>query len=110
MSSEDHGILVGGGLITFQPTDYSSLFSLWLGNEAYYLGPNGLPMISTFSSGGFSPATWNSKSLICYLTSTTDADTFQAWKESLDDKIYFVPMFDDTSGYYGSASGVRLVA
>ena len=51
-------------LMGSQPNDYKSLFSLWLGNEAYYLGPNGLPMISTYSSGGFTIDTWNCKSLI----------------------------------------------
>lgn len=33
---------------------------------------------------------------------------FSAWKTSLDSKMYFVPMFDDTDGYYASASGVSL--
>lgn len=69
------------------PNDYSSIFSQFLSNEASYLGPNGLPMISTYSSGGVEPDAWHS------------------WKVSLDFQMYFVPMFDDTDGYYDSTSG-----
>ncbi|KAL9125883.1 MAG: hypothetical protein Q9175_008010, partial [Cornicularia normoerica] len=69
------------------PTDYKSIFSEYLGNPSYYLGSNGEPMISTYTAGGFSNTTWNT------------------WKSSLNSKMYFVPMFDETNGYYDSVSG-----
>ena len=93
-----------------QPSDYMSILQLYLGNEAYYLGPNGEPMISTFQSGGFSNATFNCELISSWLRSITVTDAFSAWRSSLDNKLYFVPMFDDTNGYYDSAAGVSLPA
>ncbi len=87
-----------------------SILQLYLGNEAYYLGPNGEPMISTFQSGGFSNATFDSRFISSSLRSTTVTDAYSAWRSSLDNKLYFVPMFDETSGYYDSDSGVSLPA
>lgn len=29
-----------------------------------------------------------------------------AWKTSFDSQMYFIPMFDETDGYYESAAGV----
>lgn len=51
-----------------------SLLQLYLGNEAYYLGPNGLPMISTYSSGGFSNETFSSELLQPKVRSARDTD------------------------------------
>lgn len=69
------------------PADYDAILALYLGNLAYYHGPNGLPMISTFQSDGFTIDAWN------------------AWKSSHDSQMYFIPMFDETDGYYDSAAG-----
>ena len=44
-----------------QPEAYDSILQEYLGNKAYYLGPNGSPMISTFSSGGFTNDQWSGK-------------------------------------------------
>lgn len=34
----------------------------------------------------------------------------QAWKSSHDSQMYFIPMFDETDGYYDSAAGVSFPA
>lgn len=65
------------------PYDYASIFDWTLASSAYYKGPNGFPMISTFSSGGFVNTTW------------------QNWKNTLANQMYFIPDFDETAGYYG---------
>jgi hypothetical protein len=44
-----------------QPSAYHTLLADHLGSSAYYLGPNGKPMISTFSSGGEVNETWAGK-------------------------------------------------
>lgn len=62
-------------LTGLQPSGYMSLLQLYLGNDAYYLGPNGLPMISTYSSGGCSNETFNSESSNPIFISITDIDT-----------------------------------
>lgn len=41
-----------------RPYDYQDIFTLALSSSAYYLGPNGFPLISTFSSGGLIDDTW----------------------------------------------------
>lgn len=69
------------------PYDYYDIFSYYLGNTAYYVGPNGDPVISTYSAGGLNNINW------------TD------WKNTLDSVMYFIPDFDDTDGYYQAASG-----
>ncbi len=38
--------------------DYHTILADYLGSTAWYLGPNGLPMISTFSDGGLSDSAW----------------------------------------------------
>lgn len=47
--------------LSYQPNDYDAILANYLGNSAYYLGPNGMPMISTYSAGGFGNDTWNGK-------------------------------------------------
>jgi len=69
------------------PFDYKDILTWTLGSSAYYKGtPNGFPLISTFSSGGFENTEWTS------------------WKSTLANQMYFVPDFDETSGYYGGQS------
>jgi hypothetical protein len=46
-------------------------------------------MISTFSSGGFANTAW------------------VAWKETLQNQMYFLPDFDETCGYYLRESSYR---
>ncbi|MCJ1312879.1 hypothetical protein MMC25_006555 [Agyrium rufum] len=78
-----------GGKSCNGPFDYASIFDWTLGSSAYYLGPNGFPMISTFSSGGLTNDVWTS------------------WKESLANQMYFIPDFDETGGYYGDESSIE---
>lgn len=68
------------------PDAYYSILQTYIGNAAAYIGPNGQPVVSTWTAGGFDSGTWST------------------WKTSFDDKMYFIPMFDDTSGYYDSGS------
>ena len=68
------------------PWDYTNVLQWTLGSPAYYTGdntPNGFPMISTFSSGGYTNDNW------------TD------WKASFANQMFFIPDFDETTGYYG---------
>jgi hypothetical protein len=56
------------------------------GSSAYYQ-VNNLPLISTFSSGGFENSYWTS------------------WKSSLPNDMFLMPDFDETDGYYAAADG-----
>ncbi|KAL6718912.1 hypothetical protein ACLMJK_003147 [Lecanora helva] len=67
--------------------DYDNLFQRYLEHPAYYRGPDGSPMISSFSSGGLV------------------IDQWQALKNSLNTSIYWIPDFDDTQGYYEADPG-----
>ena len=66
---------------------YSDLLRDFLGHPAWLLGPNGLPFISTFSSGGFNGTEWIN------------------WKNEWANAMYFVPDIDDTAGYNTSDPG-----
>ncbi|KAG9229042.1 putative glucan endo-1,3-alpha-glucosidase agn1 [Amylocarpus encephaloides] len=68
------------------PNSYHDLLSSHLASTAWFKGANGLPMISTFSSGGWEAQEWT------------------AWRDSLANKMYFVPEFDDTANYYQDSS------
>ena len=112
-----------------QLANYSSIFSTYLSNPAWYLGPNGYPVVSTFSSGGMSVVaypyggSWLTNIFVRLYECTMDRYTlalqpfeslpqltiFTAWKASLHSQIYFIPDFDDTQGYYQSDIGVSKV-
>ncbi|KAH8662391.1 glycosyl hydrolase family 71-domain-containing protein [Xylariales sp. PMI_506] len=66
------------------PFDYQWIWDGFKGNAAYHTY-NGLPIITSFSSGGFNDTTWLD------------------WKEGLANDMYFIPDFDETDGYYDSA-------
>ncbi|KAH8193612.1 hypothetical protein TruAng_012222 [Truncatella angustata] len=73
---------------SFKPTAYKELLQNNLGNNWYYHGPNGNPMVSTFSSGGLNNTDW------------------LPWKiNDFGNSLYFIPDFDETAGYYESAAG-----
>ncbi|KAL7946861.1 glycoside hydrolase [Trichoderma barbatum] len=76
-----------GGHSCNGPYDYRYIFDAWLGSSAYYRIDN-KPLISTFSSGGFSNNNW------------TD------WRASLGRDIFFMPDIDETRGYYESGNTV----
>ncbi|RDW87891.1 hypothetical protein BP5796_03585 [Coleophoma crateriformis] len=61
--------------------DYGWIWDGFKGSSAYYQ-VDGLPLISTFSSGGFLNSDWTE------------------WKSSLANDMYFMPDFDETTGYY----------
>lgn len=60
--------------------DYGTLFGEFLGRDGYYLGPNGKPMVTTFSDGGMTNV------------------QFAEWKKTFGDNVYFVPDLDGTAG------------
>lgn len=64
----------------WQFSDWDGLMDTYLQNPAYYKGPNGLPMLSTFDDGPFQPSDW------------------QNFRNQYD--VYFVPDFDDTDNFY----------
>lgn len=68
------------------PSDYQWIWDAYKGSSAYYQ-VNGLPLISTFSSGGYESSTWTS------------------WKSGLANDMFFMPDFDETDGYYDAADG-----
>lgn len=78
-----------------------------MSHPAYALGPNGLAMISTFSSGGFQIDIWNGTLEQYLLNLETILILYTAWKKHFASDMYFIPMLDDTAGYYDAASGVR---
>lgn len=43
--------------------DYRTILADYLGHSAWFLGPNGLPVVSTFSSGGLQNTDWSGKAL-----------------------------------------------
>ena len=89
-----------------QPTDYQKILSVYFNNPAAYVGLNGRPMVSTFSAGGLTNTTFDCKLLSKLVGSIRDTNVLLAWKVSFQDEMYFIPMFDDTNGYYSSTSGV----
>ncbi|EKG13600.1 Glycoside hydrolase family 71 [Macrophomina phaseolina MS6] len=69
-------------------TDFLSLVKDYKGHGAYQLaGPDNLPFVTTFADGGLNNVTWNE------------------WRDELDNKIFFIPDFDGTEGYYDSDPG-----
>lgn len=60
--------------------DYVDLLNQFITRSGYYKGPNGDPMITTFSDGGM------------------DNASFIGWREELNSPIYFVPDLDHTAG------------
>ena len=58
-----------------------------IGHASWYLGPNGYPFISTYSSGGADNAAWYN------------------FKNKFANGLYFVPGIDDTLGYNTSDPG-----
>ncbi|KAI9834977.1 MAG: hypothetical protein M1819_002700 [Sarea resinae] len=69
------------------PNDYVSLLERYLGHDVWYKGPNGFPLVSTYSDGGLTSDQWDN------------------FKQSLSKNIYFVPDFDGTQGYYQADPG-----
>jgi len=65
---------------------YDNLLT-WKGHGAWYLGPNGQPFISSFSSGGLTGPQW------------------ATWKKKYANGMYLVPDIDDTLGYNTSDAG-----
>lgn len=68
-------------------TDYKQLFTDFLGKEAYEIGANGFPMVTTFSDGGTNNKTW------------------EKFRSDLGDSIFLIPDFDGTDGYYTADPG-----
>ena len=73
----------------------------------YYVGPNGQPMISTFSASNLTNTDWTGKK-------SPSANNFDHvltfcpdWKQTLANQMHFIPDFDATDGYYQAADGVR---
>ncbi|KAI9823828.1 MAG: hypothetical protein M1819_001129 [Sarea resinae] len=69
------------------PKDYVPLLQEFPGAEAWYHGPNGLPLLSTFSDGGLTSKEWGD------------------FKNTFANQLYFVPDFDGTLGYYEADPG-----
>ncbi|EKG13545.1 Glycoside hydrolase family 71 [Macrophomina phaseolina MS6] len=67
--------------------DYDGLLRDFMGHAAYQKGANGFPFVSTFGDGG------------------TTKDVWLAWREKWANKVYLVPDFDQTQGYYEAAPG-----
>lgn len=68
------------------PTDdFHDILRDFKGHGAYYKGPNGNSFISTFSDGGLTNIKW------------------QAFRTEWANSLYFVPDFDNTTGYYDAA-------
>lgn len=55
------------GSVLIQLGTYNPIFHEYLGNSSYYKGPNGYPMISTYSSGGMNNTQWQGKKSPLYL-------------------------------------------
>ena len=64
--------------------DYRDLLRGYIGRDAYYRGPNGMPFISTFGDGGL------------------NADDYVRWRNEFGNNMYFVPNLDRTQGYASS--------
>lgn len=63
--------------------DYHDLLRDFIGHPAYLkAGPNNFPLVSTFGDGGLENSAWTQ------------------WKEGWANRIYLVPDFDGTAGYY----------
>jgi len=60
--------------------DYVDLLNDFINRPGYYTGPNGAPLITTFSDGGMTNA------------------SFLGWRQELSTEPYFVPDLDHTTG------------
>jgi len=70
------------------PVAYEAILKGRLGSPSWYLGPNGNPLISTYSSGG------------------EQNDVWKNWKYTdFGNSLYFIPDFDETLGYYTANPG-----
>lgn len=69
------------------PLAYEALMKYRLVSPSWYLGPNGFPLLSTYSSGG------------------KQDDTWEQWKQDFAQRMFFIPNFDETSGYYTADPG-----
>ena len=68
--------------------DFVPLMQQYFGNQAYYTyGSNNYPFLSTFSAGGSSPSDWANL------------------RNQFDNKVYFVPNFDNAQGYWDDTNG-----
>lgn len=67
--------------------DYDSLLRDFMGHDAYQKGANGFPFVSTFGDGG------------------TNKEAWLNWKKKWPNKVYLVPDFDQTQGYYDAHPG-----
>ncbi|KAI0006688.1 glycosyl hydrolase family 71-domain-containing protein [Xylariaceae sp. FL0662B] len=67
--------------------DYHDLFTGFLGHKAWQSGANGNPMVTTFADGGLTNKTW------------------QKWRDSFGNKVFLIPDFDGTKGYYSGDPG-----
>ncbi|KAH7024948.1 glycoside hydrolase [Microdochium trichocladiopsis] len=69
---------------TNDPERFRKTINTYIKHPNYYTaGPSNLPMLSTFSNGnGWTATSWNK------------------FRDSLDSKTYFVPMFDQLPNYY----------
>ena len=69
------------------PIAYEPILKGRLGSSSWYLGPNGFPLISTYSSGG------------------EHNDTWYEWELDFASTMFFIPDFDETLGYYTADPG-----
>ncbi|KAI1083428.1 glycosyl hydrolase family 71-domain-containing protein [Whalleya microplaca] len=67
--------------------DYHDLFTDFLGHSAWQSGANGHPLVTTFADGGLTNKTW------------------QKWRDSFGNKVFLIPDFDGTKGYYSADPG-----
>lgn len=65
-------------------------------------------MISTFSSGGKLIDVWTGEQFPWSYGERFVLTSIPAWKQYFANDMYFMPMFDETDGYYTAASGVSL--
>ena len=90
--------------------DYHTILADYLGSTAWYLGPNGLPMISTFSDGGLNIKTWTGNLTFSFESNALILTYVLAWRQEFASKMYFIPDFDHTTGYYQVAPEVSLAS
>jgi len=75
---------VGGNSLTI----YNSILARYKGHSAYYQGPDGKSFVSTFSDGGFHNDQWS-----------------DYWANNFANEVYFVPNFDNATGYWDADPG-----
>lgn len=59
-----------------EASDFVPLIKQYWTSPAWYIGPNGHPMLTTFSDGGWPNTAW------------------QNFRDELDNNLYFIPDFD----------------